>query len=256
MKLLFVGDVVGKVGRKMLHEHLTSLQKNYHIDCTIVNGENAAHGKGITSRIYKEICSENVDMVTMGNHTFSKGEILDFIDDEEKLVKPMNLNPVNKGKGVRVCTINGKSLAVINLCGTAFMDNVVRSPFECMDEILQTVKADMYFVDFHGETTSEKIVFAHVFSSKCIGICGTHTHVQTADDCIMNGCGFISDAGMCGVYDSVLGRDKNEVIKNMVYHEPTKYTVAEGEGIFCGVVITIDDETLRATQIERIQIRP
>lgn len=256
MKLLFIGDIVGSSGRAILQEKLSFLKEKYAVDCVIVNGENAAHGKGITRRIYNQIKNLGVDAITMGNHTFSKGELLDFIDEADILVRPMNLTPVNKGKAVFEFDVCGKKLAVVNLCGQVFMDRIERSPFECMDEVLNTTDADMIFVDFHGETTSEKITFAHVYGKYCIGICGTHTHVQTADERIVDGCGFISDAGMCGTWDSVLGRDKNEVIRHLVYHEPTRYTIAEGPAVLCGVVIDIDDETLRATQIERIQIRP
>lgn len=256
MRLLFIGDVVGSSGRAVLQEHLANLKNQYKIDCTIVNGENAAHGKGITRRIYNQIKALGVDAITMGNHTFSKGELLEFIDEAEGLVRPMNLLPLNKGKSAVVVNVLGKRLAIVNLCGQVFMDRVERSPFDCMEEVFQQIEADMYFVDFHGETTSEKITFAHVYGDRCVGICGTHTHVQTADECIIQGCGFISDAGMCGAYDSVLGRDKHEVIQHMVHHQPTRYTIATGPGILCGVVITIDEKTLRATEIERIQIRP
>lgn len=256
MKLLFIGDVVGSSGRAVLTQNLAALKEQYSIDCTIVNGENAAHGKGITRRIYHQITSLGVDAVTMGNHTFSKGELLDFIDEADRLVRPMNLLPLEKGKSVRVIDVLGKKLAVVNLCGQVFMDRIEKSPFVCMEEVLNTVEADMFLVDLHAETTSEKITFAHVFGKKCVGIFGTHTHVQTADERIIDGCGFITDAGMCGTWDSVLGRDKDEVIRHLVYHEPTRYTIATGPAVLCGVVITIDDETLRTTAIERIQIRP
>lgn len=256
MKLLFIGDLVGSVGRAMLQQHLASLIAEHKIDCTIVNGENAAHGKGITRRIYNQIMDLGVNVITMGNHTFSKGELLDFIDEAKYLVRPMNLAPQNKGKPVVVIEVGNKKLAIVNLCGQVFMDRIEANPFDCMEEILGDVKADMFFVDFHGETTSEKITFAYVYGKQCIGICGTHTHVQTADERLIDGCAFISDVGMCGAFDSVLGRDKEEVIQHMVRHQPTKYTIASGPGILCGVVITIDDETLRAQKIERIQIRP
>ena len=256
MKLLFLGDIVGSVGRQMVQEHLLKLQDEYKVDCTIINGENAAHGKGITRRIYNQLCQFGVHAITMGNHTFSKGELFEFIYDAKKLVRPMNMAPLGMGQSILVVEVLGKKIAVVNLCGSVFMDNIVRSPFDCMNEILSNTEADMFFVDFHGEATSEKITFAHVYSDRCVAICGTHTHVQTADECILNGCAFISDAGMCGAYDSVLGRDKNEVIQQMVYRQPTRYTIAQGPGVLCGVVITIDDATNRACEIKRIQIRP
>ncbi len=256
MNLLFLGDVVGKSGRNIVSKHFHDLVIQYQIDCTIINAENAAHGKGITRRIYQQFVDLGVDMLTMGNHTFSKGELLDFIDESDRLIKPMNLLPLNKGKSCKVLEIKGRKIGIVNLCGQVFMDRVERTPYECMDEIVETHDAEKYFVDFHGETTSEKITFAHVFKNQCVAVCGTHTHVQTADERLLDGCAFISDVGMCGAYDSVLGRDKEEVIKLVVHKESTRYTVAEGDAVLCGVVIQIDDETLNATSIKRIQIRP
>ncbi len=256
MNILFLGDVVGSSGRQAVSTHLEALKKQYHIDLTIINGENAAHGKGITSRIYRQFMELGVDVITMGNHTFSKGELLDFIKDADRLVRPMNLAPMNVGQSVCIQEVCGLRIGIVNLCGQVFMDRIERSPFECMEEVLEKYDADVYFVDFHGETTSEKITFAYVFKDSCIGVVGTHTHVQTADERVIDGCGFISDVGMCGAYDSVLGRDKDEVIRLVAYRQPTRYTIAKGDPILCGIVIHVDENTRRTTHIERIQIRP
>lgn len=256
MNILFIGDIVGSVGRQMVKNHLSSLKSQYQIDLTIANGENSAHGKGITSKIYYDLINQGVDYITMGNHTFSKGELLTFIHEAKRLVRPENMAPTNLGMGVLVVKVKDKDVAIINLCAKVWMDNVVESPFVAMEKILNRVQADVYFVDFHGETTSEKIAFAQHFKKRCTAVVGTHTHVQTADERLIEGCAFISDAGMCGVYDSILGRDIEEVLQRFVYDIPTHYTIATGEGMFNGVVIRVDEETNRATSIERIQIRP
>ena len=256
MRILFIGDIVGSPGRQMLQQHLPALKEKIGPDLTIVNGENAAHGKGITKKIYYQLLGCGADYITMGNHTFSKSELKMFIQEADRLIRPVNLAPVELGEGVRIVRVNGKRIGMVNLCGEVFMDNVVRSPFECMSEILNRTLADLWFVDFHGETTGEKETFAQVFADRCVMIVGTHTHVQTADEQLMRGCAYISDAGMCGAFDSILGRDKREVIERTLYQIKTRYTVAEGPAMLCGVWAEIDETTGRATHIERIQIRP
>ena len=240
----------------MLQQHLPALKEKICPDLTIVNGENSAHGKGISKKIYYQLLSYGADYITMGNHTFSKSEIRMFINEADKMIRPINMAPLDLGKGVRIATVGTKTVGMVNLCGQVFMDNVVRSPFDSMEEILRKYQADYWFVDFHGETTGEKETFAQVFADRCVMIVGTHTHVQTADEQIMRGCAYISDAGMCGVWDSVLGRDKNEVIERTLYQTRTRFTVAEGPAVLCGVWAEIDDRTGRAVSIERIQIRP
>lgn len=256
MRILFVGDVVGKVGRSVVQQHLQSIKTNYDIHLTIINGENSAHGKGITSRLYNEIIDMGADVITLGNHAFSKSELLKTVDQCPSLVRPMNLLPLNVGNYVVIKEVNGLKVAIVNICGEIFMDRIVRSPYDCMDEVLETVEADCYFVDFHGEATAEKLCFWNYYRKQLIAVCGTHTHIQTADECVEDGCAFICDTGMCGAYDSILGRDTKEVIANVVYQESTHYTPAMGEGLFCAVVIEVDEKTKRAVSIERIQIRP
>ena len=247
MRILFIGDIVGSPGRQMLQQHLPALKEKICPDLTIVNGENAAHGKGITKKIYYQLLGCGADYITMGNHTFSKSELKMFIQEADRLIRPVNLAPVELGEGVRIVRVNGKRIGMVNLCGEVFMDNVVRSPFECMSEILNRTLADLWFVDFHGETTGEKETFAQVFADRCVMI---------ADEQLMRGCAYISDAGMCGAFDSILGRDKREVIERTLYQIKTRYTVAEGPAMLCGVWAEIDETTGRATHIERIQIRP
>ena len=256
MRILFIGDIVGSPGRQMLQQHLPALKTKICPDLTIVNGENAAHGKGITKKIYHQLLSCGADYITMGNHTFSKSELKMFIQEADRLIRPVNLIPMELGEGVRFAQVQDKRIGMVNLCGQVFMDNVARSPFECMSEILNRHAADLWFVDFHAETTGEKETFAQVFAERCVMIVGTHTHVQTADEQLMRGCAYISDVGMCGAIDSILGRDKREVIERTLYQIKTRYTVAEGPAMLCGVWTEIDDLTGRASFIERIQIRP
>lgn len=256
MRILFVGDVVGAVGRKMVGEHVQSLKGQHNVDLVIANGENSAHGKGITYKIYNQLLNYGVDVITMGNHTYSKDTIFNFIDDAKNMIVPMNLEPTGYGQYYKVVDVDGVKVCVCNLMCEVFMHNVDESPFTCMNEVLDDVDADIYFVDLHGEATSEKTAFANVFKDKLQVVVGTHTHVQTADERIIGKCAFISDVGMCGAYDSIIGRDVEEVTTRFLTNEKTRFTVADGEGIFSAVLIDIDTENKCATNISRIQIRP
>lgn len=256
MKLLFVGDVVGAVGRKMVFENVPRIRKEENIDLVICNAENAAHGKGITRKIYNQLINSQVDMITMGNHTFSKKNLEEIIDEMDKMVRPANMFPLEYGKGYRIFEYNGKRIALVNLIGEVFMVNVSESPFKKMEEILSKIEADIILVDLHAEATSEKIAFTYEFAKRCSVIVGTHTHVQTADERIVDGhCAAISDLGMCGPYHSVIGRDIDEILRRFKYQEQTRFTMAEGKGIFSGCIVEIDDETNQAISIKRIQIK-
>ena len=258
MKILFLADVVGKSGRAALSKHLPLLKQEYDIDFTIVNGENSAHGKGITMRIYNAFKSYGVDCITLGNHAFSKREILDHLDQCQDLAYPNNHPLSTTQQGVRSYVLGGVRLHVVNLLGKSFMSpEPTVSPFEMMDQFLKSIDPeDMVFVDFHGETTAEKRAFFECYKQRCIAVVGTHTHVQTADEMVDEGCAFISDAGMVGPYHSVLGREIQQCIIMMKEGINLRYRVSEEEAIVCGVVITIDDTTHRSSAIQRIQIRP
>lgn len=256
MKLLFVGDVVGAVGRKMVFDNVPRIRKEENIDLVICNAENAAHGKGITRKIYNQLINSQVDMITMGNHTFSKKNLEENIDEMDKMVRPANMYPLEYGKGYRIFEFNGKKIALVNLIGEVFMVNVSESPFKKMEEILSEIEADIVLVDLHAEATSEKIAFTYEFAKRCTVVVGTHTHVQTADERIVDDhCAAISDLGMCGPYHSVIGRDIDEILRRFKYQEQTRFTMAEGKGIFCGCIVEIDDETNQAISIKRIQIK-
>ena len=259
MKVLFIGDIVGKSGRDIVSSLLYSLKKEYGIDLVIANGENAAHGKGITYKIYKQFIAEGIDYVTMGNHTFSKAEINDHMEKMDRLVIPYNHVKRNSDNYYKLIEYKGLRFILTNLLGSVLIGESNMEAPEAFIEVLNKtghLHPDFYFVDLHAETTAEKRVFVEYFRDYAKVVIGTHTHVQTADEALLNGCAFISDAGMCGAYDSIIGRDVDETIRSHIKKEPTRYTIAEGPGIFCGVVIDIDEKNKKPVSIERIQIRP
>ena len=255
MNILFLGDVVARSGREAVVHDLPALQREYGADFTIVNGENAAHGKGITKKIYKQLVAAGADVITLGNHAFSKREILDDINDCPAMIRPANMEPLHAGSSCVIKECCGKRIAVINILGMAFM-NATAHPIPVMEELMKGLEADIIIVDLHGEATSEKILFARYFSGKVTAVIGTHTHVQIADETIINGCAFITDTGMCGPYDSVLGRDTGEVLSRLLDDMPTYYKPASGRVVICGCLIEVDDKTNRAVRITRIQKRP
>ncbi|OCN03846.1 metallophosphoesterase [Erysipelotrichaceae bacterium MTC7] len=256
MRILFVGDIVGSVGRNMVINNVARLKDELQLDLVIANGENSAHGKGITRKIYHALLNAGVDVITMGNHTYSKDPIFQFIDEAEQLVVPMNLDPDDRGQHYKVVEVNGYKVCICNVMGEVFMIEVNSSPFDCMKEILRNVEADFYFCDFHGEATSEKLAFAYYFKDDIHAVVGTHTHVQTADNRIIGNTAYISDVGMCGAYESIIGRDVNEVLTRFTTNEKTRFTVAEGEGMLNAVVIDFDEVHKCAIAIKRLQILP
>ncbi|MBQ7223267.1 MAG: TIGR00282 family metallophosphoesterase [Erysipelotrichaceae bacterium] len=256
MKVLFIGDIVGKSGRNALREHLPFLREKYQPDIVIVNGENSAHGKGITRKIYDLFVELGVDCVTLGNHAFSKDNILTFINSADRLIRPANMFPASIGKPYLIIEKNDLKVGIYNIYGSIFMDNCTESPFSAMDKLIDNTDCDIRIVDFHGEATSEKQAFMHYFKDRVQLIVGTHTHVQTADEDIFDGCGYLTDVGMTGPYLSVLGRDVDEVLDMMVSGEKTRYTVSENPAILCGLFCEISDSEKKAKFIERIQIKP
>ena len=257
MKILAVGDIVGKVGLQKLKDCLPYIVEEKKIDFVIVNGENAADGMGITEKMYNEMLALGVNVVTMGNHTWGKKEIFNFIDDKN-IVRPANYSPNNPGKGYDIYECKGKKIAVINLIGRVTMGVLSENPFIVAKDIVNKIKnkVDIIVIDFHGEATAEKIALSYYLDGEITILFGTHTHVQTADERIVdNHCAAISDLGMCGPYHSVIGRDIDEILRRFKYQEQTRFTMAEGKGIFCGCIVEIDDETNQAISIKRIQIK-
>ena len=256
MRILFLGDVVAKSGREAVIRNIKPLKNEYGADFVIVNGENAAHGKGITASIYSRLMAAGADVVTLGNHAYAKSEIVNHFDLCPSLVFPANLANTDMGRGYVIKSCFGVRIAVVSIMCEAFMCDITEGPFDAMRKLLEKIDADQIIVDLHGESTGEKITFARYFADRLTAVIGTHTHVQTADERIINGCAFIADVGMCGAYDSVLGRDIDEVIHRFANSEKTRYTPASGPAILCGCLIETDDETGRAINITRIQKRP
>ncbi len=253
MKILAVGDIVGENGLKKLKEILPNLKQREKIDFVIVNGENVAGGMGITEKLFNQMIYAGVDVVTLGNHTWSKKDIFSFID-HEKLIRPANYPTGVQGKGFNIYSYKNKKIAVINLIGRTNMGILSENPFLEADRILEEIKgkADMIVVDFHAEATAEKIAMKHYLDGRVNILFGTHTHVQTADEEITaKGMGYITDIGMTGPTDSVIGMDKKASIKRFVTTLPEKYKIAEGEAKFNSCIFILNDETGRTENILR-----
>ena len=252
MKILFIGDIVGKVGRRMIKEKLPYFIKKYDIDFVIANGENATHGKGLIRHHYEEIIDSGVDVITLGNHYDSKSEITKYIGGADRLVRPLNLRNNFPGDGSAVYDVDGILVRVTNLLGSAFMKEEVNSPYLSLLELLEMEEpAQIHIIDFHAEATGEKQSFAYALDGKVTAVLGTHTHVQTNDAKVLeNGTAFISDVGMTGYNDGVLGFEKESVIKANIYGEKSKYTPPEdGRGLFSAVVLDVDENTGLANDI-------
>ncbi len=251
MKILFIGDIMGAPGREMVEDYLHRIKSKYQIDFVIANCENVSHGKGLLKKHYDELQFLGIQAMTMGNHTFDKKELFDYIDEATALVVPLNQPIALPGVKSRVFTVQGKKLRISNILGSAFMDNRTSNPLEAIDEYLD-LEHDFHIIDYHGEATSEKIVFAYYVKDKVDAVLGTHTHVQTADEKILGGkCAFISDVGMTGPYMSAIGCDLDSIVTRMKgFASP--FIVADGSGQLSAVVLTFDDEGV--VDIERILI--
>ena len=257
VKILFIGDVVGSPGRNMLTEYLPKLKEKYRPQITIVNGENAAAGKGITEKIYKQFLNLGIQTITMGNHTWNKREIIDFIDDAPYLIRPANFPQNNPGKGIVYIKSNEYEIAVINLQGRVFLDPH-DDPFTKADELIAEARkrTNLIFIDFHAEVTSEKQAFGWYVDGRVSAVIGTHTHTQTADERILpNGTAYLTDAGMTGPYDSILGVEKESIINRFLTNMPTRFEVdKQGRNQLNGCIIDIDVATGKAKSIDRIMI--
>ncbi len=257
MRILFIGDVVGKPGRKYLQSHLPELKKKQRIDFIIANGENAAGGAGMTENVFIELRSMGIDLVTGGNHIWDRQDIFNFIDREPRMIRPANY-PVDTTPGlgsVVIERVKGKSrLAVINLIGRIFM-KPVDCPFRAADREIASLKdkAELIIVDFHAEATSEKQAMGWYLDGQVSAVVGTHSHVQTADQRILpGGTAYISDVGMAGLYDAILGVDKGGPLKRFLTQLPHKLSISEGKIVFNAVIIEINDASGEAVTIERI----
>ena len=257
MKVLFIGDIVGSIGRDAVEKYLPRLKKKYGIDVVIANGENAAAGRGITRSIYNDLLQMGVDVITMGNHTWDNKDIFDFIDEADYLIRPANFSEDAPGKGMTQVSKNGVTISVINLHGRVFLPPH-EDPFKMADELVAEAKkvSPIVFVDFHAEATSEKIALGWHLDGKASVVVGTHTHVQTADNRIYpGGTAYITDVGMTGPYDEILGMKKESVIYRFQTNMPTRFEVPKtGREVLSGFFIEIDDKTGKALRQERILI--
>lgn len=252
-RILFLGDIVGKPGRIAVQRHLPNLQDRHDPLFTIVNGENAASGVGITPDIAEELLKLGIDMITLGNHAFHKREIMEYLRKDRPIVRPANLPPAAPGAGHRTVERDGVRLAVANLCGRVFLDGY-DDPFRDVDRILGEIDTPHFFVDFHAEATSEKIALGWHLDGRATAVVGTHTHVTTADETVLpGGTAYITDVGMCGPMPSVLGMEKTVILHRFRTSLPTKFEVADHPGVISGVVIGVERDTGRAVSIERIR---
>ena len=260
MKIIFLGDVMGRSGRHALRDHLPGLIDEHQIDFVIANGENSAGGFGITEPICKELYSYGVNVITTGNHLWDQTDISNYIDKDNKLLKPYNFAEGTPGLGFNTyIDKNGKKIAVINIMGNLFMRSCDNAFFK-VEEVLKNIDTQdlsFIFVDFHAEATSEKMAMGHHLDGRVTAVVGTHTHVPTADAVIMeHGTAFQTDAGMCGDYDSVIGTKKNEFVRKFATQDTERKRVppADGEGTLCGVIIESNKENYLAQSIMPIRI--
>ncbi|WP_025702517.1 TIGR00282 family metallophosphoesterase [Paenibacillus forsythiae] len=257
MKVLFIGDVVGNTGRKALRETLPSLKSKYQPHIIVVNGENAAAGRGITSAIANEFFNWGVHGITMGNHTWDNKNIFEFIDDEPRMVRPANFPPGTPGQGYTVVKGNGKQLAIVNLQGRTFLP-AIDCPFRVGEEIVEELRRQhkCILVDFHAEATSEKIAMGWFMDGRASIVVGTHTHVQSNDDTILpGGTAYLTDAGMVGSREGILGMEKDAVLYKFTTQLPSRFVVDEGKWMLHGLYAELDEDTGKAKRLEKIRMR-
>ena len=258
MKLLFLGDIVGRPGRDLIRRHVRALATHHGADLVIANGENAAGGAGITRENMLEILSSGVDVITTGNHVWDKRETLEFIGNEPRLLRPANYPEGTPGAGSYVVAAkNGVRVGVINVMGRVFL-HAIDDPFRAAEREIARVRGDgaqVIFVDVHAETTSEKIALSYYLDGMVTAVIGTHTHVQTADERILaGGTACLTDVGMTGPHDGVIGIEKAAIIGRFVSGLPARFETASGDPKMHGVVIDVDESNGRATGITRLSL--
>ena len=257
MRIMLVGDVVGRAGRRAFRTITPRLRVEHGIDVVIVNGENSAGGKGYTRKALDELYAGGADVVTSGNHVWDKKDVFDFVDHEPFLVRPANYPAGTPGRGYCIFPFRAVNVAVMNLSGRSFMP-ALDCPFQRVDEILAEIGglADVVVLDFHAETTSEKLAMGYYLDGRADIVVGTHTHVQTADERILpGGTAYITDLGMVGAQDSILGVRKDIVIQKFRTGMPVRFEMAEGAAEYAAVIVDIDPSGGRTAQIERILLR-
>ena len=257
LNVLCIGDIVGRPGRRVVADKLKSLVGEWDVDCVIANAENAAGGSGITPQIYTKLLRYGVHLVTLGDHTYRKRDIIQTLETTENIARPANLSEHAAGRGFALYqTEKGPTLAVVSLIGRIFM-KPADCPYATVDKILGKLQpqADIVFVDFHAEATSEKVAMGYYLDGRVSCVFGTHTHVVTADERILpKGTAYITDIGMTGPHDSVLGRGTESVLKSFRTRMPFPFEVATGDVRINAILVTVDTNTKTAERIERIQV--
>lgn len=252
MRILAIGDIFGKTGRQIVNDLLPKIKKDYKIDLVIANVENATHGKSISRKHYLVLKSNGVDVMTSGNHIFSIEETKKYISECHDLLRPLNSNPFHPGNGTYSLVCNDKKIRVTNLIGNAFM-NHSNNPYFPFEKIIENDDSDIHIVDFHAEATAEKIAFAWYFDGKISALYGTHTHVQTADERILNkGTAFITDIGMTGPRNGIIGATPESIIKRSKYGFSSKMEPSEDLGQFNGIILEFCSQNNKVISIERL----
>jgi metallophosphoesterase (TIGR00282 family) len=255
LNVLCIGDIVGRPGRRILADKLQSLVRDYDIDCVIANAENAAGGSGLTPQIYEKLLKYGVNIVTLGDHAYRKRDIIEVLQTAENIARPANLSPQAAGKDFALYkTDKGPTVAVVPLIGRIFM-KPADCPFAKIDNLLETLrrKAEVIIVDFHGEATSEKLAMGYHLDGKVSCVFGTHTHVTTADERILpGGTAYITDLGMTGPHDSILGRKVESVLKSFRTQMPVPFDIADSDVKLNGILISVESNTKKTERIERI----
>lgn len=258
LRVLCIGDIVGRPGRQVVHQKLPGIVRERQVDLVVANAENIAGGSGITTNLFNKIRAYGVDVVTLGDHIYRRADIIPTLQNSERVVRPANLSHAAAGRPYTVVTTNsGIPVAVFSLLGRIYMNMPCNDPFAAAEWVLNQLPASVKccVCDMHAEASSEKVAMGHWLDGRCSFIFGTHTHVPTADAKILpGGSAFISDVGMCGAYDSVLGRRKDRVLKHMTTNMPAPFEVATGDMRMCGALAEIDEKTGRAVSIERIEV--
>lgn len=258
MRLLAIGDIVGRPGKHVCSQLIPRLIRDLELDFVVANAENAAAGSGLTPQMFSKLRHYGVDVCTMGDHIYKRREVLPLLETSDRILRPANLPREAKGRELVVAEArNGRQVAVISLLGRTFMNVRADCPFHAADRVLAQVPPDVKIVvvDVHAETTSEKVALGWYLDGRVTAVVGTHTHVQTADERVLpKGTAYITDMGMTGPYDSVLGRDKRAVVDSLVTGVPQPYSVAKDDTRLSGVVIDVNSESGRATRIERVHL--
>lgn len=258
LRILMIGDVVGAAGRAVFQKHIDKVRRTHNINAVIVNGENCAHGRGITTKNVRFFQHNGVDVITSGNHIWKHKEIYPYLDEHSDLLRPANFPSATPGVGVTTFMVEGHRVGVINLQGRVFMKELIDCPFNKADAILAELhkKTNIILVDFHAEATSEKMALSFYLDGRVSGVVGTHTHVQTADERILpGGTAHITDLGMTGSFNSMLGMKKEPIIHNFLTALPVKFSPDTSVPIvLCGAWIEIDTATGKAVKIQRVMI--